>query len=101
MSNDELERRITAVEREIIALREQVTDTHTLAAHADRDVADFRTELRAQTRLIGALHETQVEQGRVLNSHGDAIESLRRDHGEKLDRIVTLLTGLIERGDES
>jgi chromosome segregation ATPase len=47
-----IEERLAALEAEVQQLREQVTDTHTLAAHADRDVGGFRSELRAQTRLI-------------------------------------------------
>lgn len=47
-----VEERLAALEAEVTALREKVTDTHTLAAHADRDVAEFRDELRAQTQLI-------------------------------------------------
>jgi len=47
-----LEDRIAALEAEVLDLREKITDAHTLAAHADRDVAEFRDELRTQTRLI-------------------------------------------------
>lgn len=55
-----LEERVAALESEVIRLREQVTDTHTLAAHADRDVAEFREELRGQTKLINA---TRLDMG--------------------------------------
>ena len=38
----------------------------TLAAGADRDVSEVRAELRSHTRVLNALRETQVEQGRAL-----------------------------------
>jgi hypothetical protein len=39
----------------------------TLAAGADRDVAEVRAELRSHTRVLTALRETQVEQGRAIS----------------------------------
>lgn len=48
----DLEQRVAAVEADIQELREKVADAHTLAAHADHDVAEFRDELRAQTKLM-------------------------------------------------
>jgi chromosome segregation ATPase len=92
-SMEELEQRLTAVEREVTALREQATDTHTLAAHADRDVAEFRTELRAQTRLISALRETQVGQGQELASQGERLTSLYED-------VTALRTEMVARFDQ-
>lgn len=56
-----LEERLTALEAEVAELRERVTDTHTLAAHADRDVAEFRDEIRAQTRLLNANRQDLTE----------------------------------------
>jgi hypothetical protein len=38
----------------------------TLAAGADRDVSEVRAELRAHTRVLNALRETQAEQGRAI-----------------------------------
>jgi hypothetical protein len=32
-----------------------------MTAGADRDVADYRAELRAHTRTLGALRQTQLE----------------------------------------
>jgi chromosome segregation ATPase len=121
-SNEDLEQRLAAVEQEIIALREQVTDTHTLAAHADRDVAEFRTELRAQTQLLNLtrldmaeLRGTQVEQGERIGGLEGNMTSLREDvtalravmvakfdqvHGG-LEQIVTMLGALGGQADES
>lgn len=99
-SIEELEQRLAAVEREVTALREQTTDTHTLAAHADHDVAEFRTELRAQTRLIVALRETQVEQGEKIDAH---YAQHRADVAELkvgISQIVSMLGALGGQGDE-
>ncbi|GGM22864.1 hypothetical protein GCM10007977_025060 [Dactylosporangium sucinum] len=38
-----------------------------LAAGADRDVAEYRAELRGHTRVRGTLRETQVQQGQSLD----------------------------------
>jgi hypothetical protein len=66
--NDDLELRVTSLEREVIRLREQVTLTSSdaaaarvLAAGADRDVSEVRAELRAHTQGLNALRETQLE----------------------------------------
>jgi len=63
---DEVETRLTALEDDVDRLREEGAQTRALAGLVDRDTSDLRTILRGQTRLLGALRETQVEQGRVL-----------------------------------
>lgn len=61
MSNlDDLERRITAIEDELAVVRQEAAAARALAAGADRDVAEYRAELRGHTRLLGALRETQL-----------------------------------------
>jgi len=106
-SNEDLEQRLAAVEREVIALREQVTDTHTLAAHADRDVAEFRTELRAQTQLLnltrldmGTLRETQVEQGQELFALRTDVTALRTDMTTLRTDVTALRTEMVARFDQ-
>jgi chromosome segregation ATPase len=89
-----IEERVATLEAEVIRLREQVTDAHTLAAHADRDVAEFRTELRAQTRLISALRETQVEQGRELGDLRHEVRSGFNQVQAGLQAIAQTLEGL-------
>lgn len=99
-----LEERVSAMEQEIIVLRERVTDTHTLAAHADRDVAQFRTELRAQTRLLNANREdlidlrkkvddleTKVDQGFAKVDQGFA------RNAAAMEQIVALLNRLVDK----
>jgi predicted nucleic acid-binding Zn-ribbon protein len=97
-SLEELEQRLASAERDIVALREQVTDAHTLAAHADRDVAEFRTELRAQTRLIGALRETQVEQGEKIDAHYAELKADVAEVKVGISQIVGMLERLSEEG---
>lgn len=66
-----IEERAAALEAEVQHLREKLADTHTLAAHADRDVAEFRDELRNQTRLINInrldMSELRVEVSELRN----------------------------------
>jgi hypothetical protein len=85
--DDSVEARVTSLEQEVARLREQITLTsadaaaargestaaradsaaaRVLAAGADRDVSDVRTELRAHTQALNALRETQLEQGREM-----------------------------------
>lgn len=96
---DDLAARVTALEQELATTRVEVAEARALAAGADRDVADYRAEVRAQTRLIGALRDTQVEQGRTLAEHGAELTAVRTDVAEikgGIRHIVTLLEGLTE-----
>jgi chromosome segregation ATPase len=113
-----LEERVAALEAEVTRLREQTTDTHTLAAHADSDVAEFRSELRAQTRLINALRETQVEhylehkadtgqvKAEVTTLRGD-LTALRTEMVAKFDQVqgglvhIVSMLGALREDDES
>jgi chromosome segregation ATPase len=60
-SLEDLERRLTEAEAEIAVIRQEAAAARALAAGADQDVADYRAEMRAQTRMLSALRETQVE----------------------------------------
>ncbi|MGH3775120.1 MAG: hypothetical protein ACRDRR_05180 [Pseudonocardiaceae bacterium] len=67
-SRDDIETRVTILEREVVRLREQVALTSSdadaarvLAAGADHDVSEVRAELRAHTQALNALRETQLE----------------------------------------
>ena len=62
-----------------------------LAAGADRDVSEVRAELRAHTRALNALRETQVEQGQAMD-RGFAEMRVRLDQTTGgLDQILGLL----------
>jgi hypothetical protein len=81
---EELRRRMDAMEAEMDALREHVATTRAVVAINDRDVAEFKTELRAHKQVLQALRETQIEQGRRLEN----LES-------KVDRgFATVLAGV-------
>ncbi len=74
MAGDDIERRLTSVEAAVEQLRAQQQLTasdagaaRVLAAGADRDVSEVRSELRAHTSALNALRETQVEQGHRLD----------------------------------
>ncbi|RZU46519.1 hypothetical protein EV385_6593 [Krasilnikovia cinnamomea] len=60
-SPEDLEQRVAAVEAELAIVRQEAAAARALAAGADRDVAEYRAELRGHTRLLSALRETQLE----------------------------------------
>ena len=78
-SFDEHERRLAAVEAELPLLRSEAIATRALAAGADQDVADVRSELRAHTRMLTALRETQVAH---YNEHKADAAELKADVGQ-------------------
>ncbi len=98
--DDDVEARLTSLEREVARLREQVALTSTdaaaarlLAAGADHDVSEVRAELRAHTQGLNALRETQLEQG-------GEILSLRRELAEQgremREGFATMATGMAQ-----
>jgi hypothetical protein len=60
-SSGDLERRLAAVESEVAVARREAAAARALAAGADRDVADYRAEMRAHTHGLNALRQTQLE----------------------------------------
>ena len=122
---EDIESRLSAVEREVAQLRAQqgltasdAAAARVLAAGADHDVSEVRAELRAHTSALNALRETQLEQGRRLDRMDgrfdrmdgrfdgmdgrlDALESRMADGfatvGAGMAQIVTLLEGLDDR----
>jgi len=90
-SLDDLERRLAAVEAalasELPVLRAEAAAARALAAGADRDVAEYRSELRAHTRMLAALRETQVEH---YGEHKADTAEIKAG----LAQIVRLLEGL-------
>jgi chromosome segregation ATPase len=104
MNLEELTQRVAALEAEIGVLRQEAAAARALAAGADRDVADYRAELRGHTRTLGALRETQLEQGQAITRLGEKVDQLtgtvghiRDQHGASLTNIVGLLNQLIDR----
>ena len=115
---EDIESRLSAVERGVAQLRAQQELTasdaaaaRVLAAGADHDVSEVRAELRAHTRALNALRETQLDQGRRLDrmdgrldgmdGRFDGIETRMADGfatvGAGMAQIVTLLEGLGDR----
>jgi chromosome segregation ATPase len=89
-SDNDIETRVGILEREVAQLREQAALTSSdaaaarvLASGADHDVSEVRSELRAHTRALNALRETQLEQG-------EAITSIRKELAEH-SRAITIL----------
>ncbi|MGH3868198.1 MAG: hypothetical protein ACRDQ4_19160 [Pseudonocardiaceae bacterium] len=80
MSDYDLESRFTKLEDEVTRLREDVASARALAALADRDVAELRTEMRAHHQVLNALRETQLEQGQQ-------IDELRREMHREIDGL--------------
>jgi chromosome segregation ATPase len=71
---DDHETRIRVLEEKIEDLRGQIARARSdaaaarvLAGGADKDVADMRAELRAHTKALNALRETQIEQGQEIS----------------------------------
>ena len=94
---DDIESRLSAVEREVAQLRSQVAITasdaaaaRVLAAGADRDVSEVRAELRAHTQALNALRETQLEQGQMLAEQGQMLAEHGRAVAEQGQAILNL-----------
>ena len=112
--DNDIQARVSMLEHDVARLREQAaltgsdaTAVRTLAAGADHDVSEVRAELRAHTRALNALRETNwnraghsaehsqilAEHGQALTGHGQAIASL----DEKMtDGFATLGTGMAQ-----
>lgn len=67
-------------------VREDAASARALAALADRDVAEFRTQLRGHHQVLSALRETQLEQGQKIE------EQSREMH----EGFSTLATGMAQ-----
>ena len=87
MLNDDLESRFARLEHEVGRLREDVASTRALAALADRDVAEFRTEMRSYRQVLNALRETQPEQGQQINELRREINGLRQEMHREINGL--------------
>jgi chromosome segregation ATPase len=85
--NDDLESRFTRLEHEVTRLREDVASARALAALADRDVAELRTEMRAHHKVLNALRETQLEQGQQIDELRREIDELRQEIRQRIDEL--------------
>jgi predicted TIM-barrel fold metal-dependent hydrolase len=111
MSLEDLEQRVTALETELAVVRQEAAvaraletelalvrqeaaAARALAAGADRDVADYRAELRAHTRTLGALRETQLEHYAEHKADTAAAKADTAEIKAGIAHIVQLLEGL-------
>ncbi|OLT14573.1 hypothetical protein BJF78_18335 [Pseudonocardia sp. CNS-139] len=92
---EELEGRVTALESQIRIVRQDGAAARVLAGGADHDVAALTTRVDAQTRLMQALRETQIEHGQRLGGVERRLDSV--DH--RLDRVDQRLDRVEEKVD--
>src|SRR5262249_57335909 len=90
----ELAQRVAALEAEIGVLRQEAAAARALAAGADRDVADYRAELRGHTRTLNALRETQLEHGQAITQLNGRVDQLS-GRVDQLTGTVSQLTGTV------
>jgi|tagenome__1003787_1003787.scaffolds.fasta_scaffold20654828_2 hypothetical protein len=81
---------IRQLRAEIALVAADAQAARTLAAGADRDVSEVRAELRAHTRVLNALRETQAEQGRAIAALRGEFTELR---GEFTELRLEMRTG--------
>lgn len=84
---EELEGRVTALEGQMRSVRQDAAAVRVLAGGADRDVAALTTRMDAQTRLMQALRETQVEDHAAIAELKVDVADLKRgqanlEHGQ-------------------
>jgi chromosome segregation ATPase len=87
VSDEDLERRVTAVEAEVVEVRREAAAARALAAGADRDVADYRAEMRAHTRSLEALRQTQIEHHAEHKAEFARVYARFDQVGARFDRV--------------
>ncbi|MGQ0774752.1 MAG: hypothetical protein ACT4NY_10095 [Pseudonocardiales bacterium] len=107
-ASDDIETRLTVVEREIARFRERLALTdavagsaHVLAAGADRELSEARAERLSHTQVLNALRETQLEHGKAIMALQRDVSGLQREVregfavlGTGMAQITALLTNL-------
>ena len=101
--DDNLESRVTNLERDVAQLREQTTLASTDAATARvlaADVAEVRAELRAHTQVLNALREGQLELRETVVEQGQRMSDGFSTLNVGMAQITALLNGIVgERRD--
>ncbi|HKR49160.1 MAG TPA: hypothetical protein VJT72_06180 [Pseudonocardiaceae bacterium] len=90
--DNDLETRVASLEHEVGRLREDTASARALAALADRDVAEFRTQLRAHHQVLSALRETQLEQDHKIEELGREMREGFSTLATGMAQITALLT---------
>jgi chaperonin cofactor prefoldin len=107
--DDDVEVRLTVLEREVARLREQAALTSSeataarvdaaaarvLAAGADRDVSEVRAELRAHLQALNALRETQLDQAREMREGFAEMRAEMREGFAKQATGMAQITALL------
>jgi chromosome segregation ATPase len=76
---DEIRQRLDALEAQVDVLTEGQAESRRAAdlfAMVDRDVADLKQAFGAQRHVLQALRDTQIEQGRTLVEHSQALGAI-------------------------
>lgn len=89
--SSDLEARVAALEARLDEVAADASAARELAAGADRDVSEVRAELRAHTRALNALRETQVEQGQRMDQ---GFAQVDRNFGEMRARFDQTAAGM-------
>ncbi|MGH3919287.1 MAG: hypothetical protein ACRDRY_04955 [Pseudonocardiaceae bacterium] len=104
---EDIETRVTILEREVVRLREQVAlvssdadAARVLAAGADHDVSEVRAELRAHTQALNALRETQLETDLKVSGLDQKVTEGFAMLGTGMAQITALLTPNAGSGQE-
>ena len=99
-SHDDINTRVTILEREVVRLRDQVAlagsdadAARVLAAGADHDVSEVRAELRAHTQALNALRETQLELDQKVNGLDQKVNGL----DQKVNGLDQKVNGLDQK----
>jgi chromosome segregation ATPase len=79
---DNIPERVSRLERSMAEARKDAAAARILAGGADRDVSEMRTELKAHTKLLNALRETQSEQGQEIRSLREDLRKEMREGDE-------------------
>lgn len=108
---DDIEARVSRLEREIAVLRERLAQSaadssaaRVLASGADRDVSEVRAELRAHVAALNALRETQLELreaqlemgAEMTREFADVRSEMRAGFTEMREGFATIHTGMAQ-----
>ncbi len=99
---DDLDARLRNVEREVEGLktenkelRRDVSAARVLAAGADQDVSNMHAAFRAQTMVLNAMRETQLEHGKRIGGLDQRMGGL----DQRMDGLDQRMDGLDQRMD--
>lgn len=97
-----------SIHERVNTLEQQMTEVHGkadaaiyLAREADRDVTDMRVELSAHKKVLQALRETQIEQGKEIRELRTEMREGFSTVGVGVAHITALLTVALEGPQEA